>query len=186
MTDTTPETFKWLEFHKSFQESTYGTDYAAFENDYAARTDFVHWNCTAAFTELAEALDETPWKPWSSRDKKEAWLANRDNFVAECVDVLFFLANALNAVKATDLEIAEKYMIKAGVNTTRQENGYNAHDTKCPGCKRELDKQGAYTITKDHGESLSLDEPWYGIFTLQCTTCLHEFDYTVSEGVKLP
>lgn len=186
MTDTTPETFRWLEFHKNFQEGTYGTDFSAFETDFEKRTEFVAWNLHAAFVELGEATDETPWKPWSSRDKKEMWLANRDRFVTECVDVLFFLGNALNAVKATDLEIAEKYLTKAGVNTTRQETGYDAASTKCPGCKRELDKEGAYTISEDHGHMLSFDAPPYDLYTLQCTACLHEFEFNVPDGQRLP
>jgi hypothetical protein len=178
MTDTTPETFNWLEFHKNFQENTYGTDYSVFETDFDARTEFVQWNLYAAGLELAE--------PWSSRDPKEAWLANRDSFVTECVDVLFFLANALNAVGATDLEIAEKYLAKAGVNTKRQETGYDAHSTKCPGCKRELDKDGAYDIVSSGDERTAADGSAFVIFELQCTACGHGFEYTVTDGTWLP
>ena len=186
MTDITPETFEWLAFHKNFQEETYGTDYSVFEQDFEALTAFVHWNHTAATVELGEALEETPWKPWSSADKAQTWRNNRDKYVGELIDVSFFLANMFIAAKVTKEEFAERYLAKAGVNVKRQEVGYDGHATKCPGCKRELDREGAYTISEDHGHMLSFDAPPYDLYSLSCTSALHAFLYTVRDAQRSP
>ena len=184
MTET--PVWQWLSHHKQFQEGTYGTIFADFESDYAARTEFVSWNLRAAIHELVEAGDETPWKPWSSRDPEEMWKANRDNYAGEIIDVLFFLANAALAVGMTDEEIEQRYKAKAAVNTQRQESGYDAHSTKCPHCTRELDKPGAYEIQDVELHTGLEDNVSIDLYTLVCRSCRETFEYTLATGERLP
>lgn len=181
MTET--PSWQWLAHHKEFQEGTYGTVFSDFETDYTTRTEFVSWNLRAAIHELVEAGDETPWKPWSSRDPREMWEANRDNYAGEIIDVLFFLANAALAVGMTDEEIERRYKAKAAVNTKRQETGYDAHSTKCPHCARELDKPGAYATGRNWPDPRDSSVRIYKLF---CLSCEQHFDYRTTDGEPLP
>lgn len=174
------EPWKWLAHHKEFQEKTYGTSFSDFETDYVARTAFVDWNLRGAIHEICEAGEETPWKPWSSRDPVEMWNANRDNFIDEIVDVLHFLASAALAAQATDEEIERRYKAKSATNTQRQEDGYDAFTTKCPECRREMDKAGAYTVMA------SVRAKEVTTYTLSCNYCREVYEYDVSEGERLP
>lgn len=173
----------WLETHREFQESTYGTRFDDFKTDYAARSTFVLWNRMALLHELVEAGDETPWKPWSSRDPKEMWDQNRDRYLAELVDIKFFLANLALAVDATDEEFDQLYAAKTTVNVKRQQTGYDSFATKCVRCRRELDKEGAY-------ETLSAGDPNQvpggRVYLLRCTACQEKFDFYVKDGSYLP
>lgn len=173
----------WLKKQKAYQENVYGTDIDGMITDYEARTEYVTWNLHALMLEAAEAGEETPWKPWSSRDKKEAWDKNRDAYVGELIDIAFFLANAAIAAQVTDEEWVDRYEQKRSVNEHRQATNYNAHSTKCPNCKRELDKPGAY-IT----HTFSHDNPsdTFVIFQLECNACRSRFDFKVEEGGTLP
>lgn len=174
---------KWLEKHKTFQTETYGTDFDAFKTDFAARTAFTTWNMHAAMIELGEATDETPWKPWATYDHGEVWEKNRKNFITENVDALFFIANGLVAAQVTDEELQAAYDAKTSVNIKRQVDGYDASSTKCPGCKRELDKKDAY-VTLSEGDPYV--RPDALVYALQCRACDHTFDYTVPNGSELP
>lgn len=142
----------WLYEQEQYQENTFGVDFAAFDEDPEALTTYTTMNLNAAFLELAEAQAETPWKPWATVDKELVWAANRDKFVGELVDVLFFLGNSLIAVGCTDQELAERYAEKMRVNQTRQETGYDGFTTKCPGCQRALDDVAADDAVDVGGE----------------------------------
>lgn len=170
----------WLKIQKEYQQETYGTDIDSMATDVEARTTYTTWNILAAHAELSEALEETPWKPWSSRDKKEMWHKNRDSFVSELVDVAFFLANAAIAAGVSDEEWNEKYQAKMEVNRKRQRTGYDANATKCPNCRRELDKKGAYCVRRTRAVGLKSH------FELECVACDHRFTLILDEETELP
>jgi hypothetical protein len=130
----------WLYEQEKYQQETYGVDFTEFDDDPDKLTAYTTMNLNAAFLELAEAQAETPWKPWAQVDKDEVWNRNRDRFVGEVVDVLFFLANALVAVGCTDQELAERYAEKMTINRNRQVDGYDGFSSKCPSCHRALDE----------------------------------------------
>lgn len=88
--------------------------------------------------ELQEALDETSWKPWATRDS-----IHRDAYVGELVDALHFLMNMFLVLgddpAALAAEVFSRYCIKNRINARRQEEGYDGVSTKCGGCRRALD-----------------------------------------------
>lgn len=144
----------WLAAQAIYQAKTHGVDYPAMREDVERKTVYVTAMLNAAFLELAEAQQETPWKPWMTGDRAAAWEANRGKFVGELVDVLFFVANALCAVDCTDGELAEAYAAKMHVNVVRQLRGYSYdYVTKCPQCQRALDEPGALPIVGDDGRT---------------------------------
>lgn len=142
---------KWLAIQKAYQEVTYGVDFEDMWRERTADelTRYVTMNLNAAFLELAEAQQETPWKPWVTIDKQLAWRANGERFAGELVDVMFFIANALLAAGVTDEWLAEHYAAKMAVNQRRQVEAYDGVSTKCPTCKRALDEPGQVLYTHD-------------------------------------
>lgn len=139
----------WLDEQYEYQIQTYGVNYAAMAEDPEELTTYVTSMLNAAFLELAEAQQETPWKPWATGDRGAAWAQNRDAFVGELVDTLFFVANALCAVGVTDEELARRYAAKMMVNVKRQETGYDYLGGKCAQCNRALDEPGATPVLVD-------------------------------------
>lgn len=133
---------EWLATQREYQADTFGVDYPAMETDPERLTGYVTTNLWAAVHEIVEAGAETPWKPWATVDKGEVWRANREKFVGEVVDVLFFLGNALTAVNCTDEELATAYGAKMAVNRQRQAAGYDGKN-KCASCGRALDEPGS-------------------------------------------
>lgn len=133
---------EWLRRQKAYQADTYGVDWEDLHNDSEHLTTYVTTMMNAAFLELAEAQQETPWKPWATTNKRQAWIDNRDKFVGELVDVLFFVANSLVAVGCSDEELELRYLAKMKVNEKRQEDGYDGVSTKCSICKKALDEPG--------------------------------------------
>lgn len=132
----------WLADQRVYQAETFKIDYPDLKADVDNRTAYVTMNLNAAFLELAEAQQETPWKPWATaEDRTTKWAKNRDKFVGEMVDVLFFVANALAAVECTDAELEAAYNHKIVVNQQRQAVGYDG-DNKCAGCGRAFDDAG--------------------------------------------
>jgi len=129
----------WLQRQEAYQQETFGVDFEVFAAAPEKLTAYTTMNLNAAFLELAEAQAETPWKPWATVDKEEVWVRNRDKFVGELVDVLFFLGNSLIAVGCTDEELATRYAEKMQVNVDRQLGGYDGFSTKCPACQRAID-----------------------------------------------
>lgn len=141
----------WLHTQRAYQTATYGVSYPEMRENVDKRTDYVTMNLNAAFLELAEAQQETPWKPWAkTADRDEQWADNRDKFVGELVDVLFFIGNALTAVDCTDEELAIKYQHKMNVNIQRQRVGYDGTN-KCEGCGRAFDDAGVALVGYRHG-----------------------------------
>ena len=129
----------WLKTQRDYQAATYKVDYPHMKRDVDNRTAYVTMNLNAAFLELAEAQQETPWKPWATAENRtEKWKQNRGKFIGELVDVLFFVANALVAVDCTDEELAVRYEQKMEINRQRQAAGY-ANDNKCRVCGRAFD-----------------------------------------------
>lgn len=130
---------EWLHGQRVYQVETFGVDYAQMMKDVNAKTDYVTMNLNAAFLELGEAQQETPWKPWVKTGNRETqWQKKRDAFVGELVDVLFFVANALTAVNCSDEELATRYQQKMDVNIQRQAAGYDGLN-KCTQCGRAFD-----------------------------------------------
>lgn len=97
----------------------------------------------AAIAEIVEMSNEIGWKPWATSRH-----LNREAFIAEGVDVLHFIANALLLAGCTDEELNEVYTAKMEKNRARQLAGYDGVTTKCPQCKRALDDE-AVTCTLD-------------------------------------
>lgn len=90
-----------------------------------------------AFADIAETmemLDETGWKPWTSK-----WYINREEAVAEWIDKWHFMMNIANVLRLSETEIVARYQQKAEINRQRKLDGYDGVSTKCPGCKRALD-----------------------------------------------
>lgn len=133
---------EWLHTQRAYQVETFKVDYPHMQRDVDNRTAYVTMNLNAAFLELGEAQQETPWKPWAkTQDRQATWDKNRDKFVGELVDVLFFIGNALTAVGCTDEELAVRYQQKMDVNIQRQRAGYDGTN-KCANCGRAFDDAG--------------------------------------------
>jgi len=130
----------WLARQRAYQTETYQVNYTRMAANVDELTDYVTMNLHAAFLELGEAAQETPWKPWAKTQvRHDAWARNRDAFVGELVDVLFFVANALAAVDCDDDELRDRYAAKMALNKKRQADGYDG-ENKCQGCGRALDE----------------------------------------------
>lgn len=142
----------WLRAQRAYQRETYGVDYDDFY-DAGKLTEYVTTNLYAATLELAEAAQETPWKPWATVDKEAFWEENRDRFVGELVDVLFFVANGLAAVGVVDRELNERYLAKMDVNRQRQAAGYDG-TAKCTVCGRAFDDEHVRAVQADEAGTL--------------------------------
>lgn len=142
----------WLEAQKAYQLEAFGLDWDALRADSETLTAYVTTMLNAAFLEVAEVQQEVPWKPWARVDKAAVWADNRDKVVAECVDVLFFIANVLGAAGCTDSELARRYAAKMAVNERRQATGYDGVTDKCGHCGRALDEPGAKSFTVYRGK----------------------------------
>lgn len=81
--------------------------------------NFINMSGYALITEVVEALNETPWKPWKKRQR-----FNREKFKAELIDCFHFLLNLCISVDMTDIEIYKMYLEKNKTNHERAENGY--------------------------------------------------------------
>lgn len=105
--------------------------------------------------EVAEALGEVKWKPWTSGQS----FVNVDAYVGELVDVWHFLMNLLLAAGYEPIEAADVlyagYLAKRQVNERRQHDGYDGVSTKCPRCKRALDDPAVECNT------VPVDEPGF-------------------------
>lgn len=85
-----------------------------------ARKDFIRWNATALLTELAEALQEQPWKPWSQKVARDDMA-----FLGELIDLFHFWMNLVLTITDDADLLFNMYMEKAKVNAKRQEDGYD-------------------------------------------------------------
>lgn len=107
---------------------------------YEERMQYLKDNLIALEHELHEALDETNWKPWTTREG----FMDTEPYIGELIDALHFLLN-LFIVTAPELSAADfatliytRYMAKAQVNEERQAAGYDGLN-KCPNCRRSYD-----------------------------------------------
>lgn len=151
---------EWLREQRVYQTETFNIDYEAMRRDPDKLTEYVTMNLYAAIHEIVEAGQETPWKPWATVDKDKVWLENREKFVGEIVDVLFFLSNALVAVSCGDTELRDRYTGKMEVNRQRQKVGYDGTN-KCVRCGRAFDDDGVRKVAYDADGELC-DRCWEG------------------------
>lgn len=127
---------QWLDDQDRLQRTAYAGNFAG--GDLAAKTG-ANWadtwmmNVTALVTELGEASNEVPWKPWSAtRDRPTE--EQRNLALKELVDAMHFMGNLflLLGIDADDFARAWKH--KQKVNADRQARGY---DATAPGEKRD-------------------------------------------------
>lgn len=151
----TEQVFKgWLDRQREYQTRVFGVDYERMWSDPDAveLTRYVTEMFNAAFLELAEAQQETPWKSWAMTENRVvAWQECAGKVHGELVDVMFFIANILAALGVTDKGLHERYLAKMGVNEQRQEDGYDGVSTKCPFCRRALDEPGTVPFHAANG-----------------------------------
>jgi len=81
--------------------------------------DFINYNCQALFVELAEALQETPWKVW-----KKGQVMDLGKFQEELVDCWHFLINLSLAAGFTPETLFKAFIAKNEINFRRQKEGY--------------------------------------------------------------
>ena len=122
----------WLNNTLELQRDSFDTDPPSLKGD--ERADYILWNITAAQVELAEALQETQWKPWG----KHRGGVDRDKFVEEIVDVMHFLANILCCVGVSGEELTLRYDDKRSINAERQSTGYDGVTGVCEDCGLDL------------------------------------------------
>lgn len=99
-----------FELQKTLQERL-GTD--------VKTQEFRNIMALAAFVELGEMMQETPFKPW----KKNASLKLNEARV-ELIDLQHFVINLALSLGMTADDFYNIYLIKNGVNHARQDKGY--------------------------------------------------------------
>lgn len=100
--------------------------------------EYIRTQVLSLNAEIIEALDETQWKPWAA-DIPDQPIVNKDRYIGELADVYIFFMNMMLAGKVSVTELCEAVETKQTKNIKRQQDGYNAKDTKCPSCKRAYD-----------------------------------------------
>lgn len=130
---------EWLETQHRLQVEAFDVDPRALEGE--SLGEYVTWNATALVAELVELLQEVQWKPWANDRGK---ITDRDAALTEFVDIMHFLGNLALALDLDHADIAERYLGKVQVNRERQsrEGGYDAVDSKCRKCGRDLTEVG--------------------------------------------
>jgi hypothetical protein len=109
----------WLAKTRELQVDAYGQDPCTLRDEELA--EFIRWNTLAAQVELAEMLQNLPWKPWAvsrNPDMKEKLKA-----AEELVDVLHFVGNLFAAIGISDYMLNILYEEKMRVNAERQATG---------------------------------------------------------------
>jgi hypothetical protein len=179
--------WKWLESTRQLQIEAYGKDPGELVGD--ERGNYWTTMMFAASDEISEFGNEIHWKPWG---KNRGEIINKSAALGELVDVQHFVANLLLSIGVTEDEFWAAYREKQERNKARQQTGggYDSKKTKCPNCKRELDKPGSYRSLRVRvGTGAGTQEDVEsGILThsLQCVSCFHQFDYELKTGEKLP
>jgi hypothetical protein len=113
------------------QIDSFGIDPRTLDGD--ARKDFIRWNMTALVCELAEALQEQPWKPWSTKTERDDIA-----FLGEMIDAFHFWMNLVLTCTDDPRVIYNLYAAKADVNAKRQVDGYDESNKDAYG--RALDE----------------------------------------------
>ena len=81
--------------------------------------DYIEKMFISIVTELAEIIEETPWKPWKSSAK-----LNQDKMQEEIIDLWHFVINMTIASGLSPEKLYEIFYKKNCINHKRQENGY--------------------------------------------------------------
>lgn len=116
---TVRHTQNWLDAHHALQRDVYGIDTRQLDGE--ERDQFIRTNFLAAFAELGEALAEIPgWKPWKAGNVEFRDESHKDDFVTEIIDVIFFIANVMNACGVSGENFVDLYVKKYGVNSSRE------------------------------------------------------------------
>lgn len=100
--------------------------------------EYIRTQALALGVEVNEALDETQWKPWAA-DIPDRPIVDKPRYIGELADVYIFFMNMMLAGKVSSIELCKAVDAKQDKNIKRQQEGYNAKDTKCPACKRAYD-----------------------------------------------
>lgn len=106
----------------------------------AERIEYIHGNATNVICEIAEALGEVDWKPWTSvnhiyedalfSELRDAW---------QCLTNMMMAAHPRYTPHTLASELETALYAKHKVNYDRIAANYDGRSTKCPGCKRALD-----------------------------------------------
>ena len=81
--------------------------------------EYINVQSLALIDEVMEALRETPWKSWKTKQN-----FNQDKFKDELIDAWHFLINLSLASGMTSLEVYRRYLEKNKINHKRKEEGY--------------------------------------------------------------
>lgn len=76
----------------------------------------------AAFMEVAELADSTPWKPWR---RIEDQTCDIENATTEVIDVIFFLVGVLECLGVEPDQFEQAFLKKLKENMNRIKRGYN-------------------------------------------------------------
>jgi hypothetical protein len=176
--------WKWLESTRKIQEASFGVNYTELTGEKLA--DYLLMNAFALSDELHEAMAECHWKNWA----KNRGDINNEAFGDEMADLVIFAGNMAVANGETDDSFWARVRAKQGRNAARQEHGYDAKASKCPNCRRELDKPKALVrmkvlVSPNTGDAMSV---------VRCAGCSSRLgvqlpgdeDITWDEGVSIP
>lgn len=101
------------------------------------RIDLIRTSILALEDELHEALLGVGWKPWATSKHLD-----REVFVSELVDALFFWLQLAALVGMDGDEITGRYWYKHAKNIRRHNAGYDGVTGKCPKCGQSYDDSG--------------------------------------------
>jgi dimeric dUTPase (all-alpha-NTP-PPase superfamily) len=108
---------EWFELQHELQRDCFDVDVDDFSPD--ERAAYIRWNALALIVEVTELLNESGWKPWSSKQ-----FVNSDRALSEFVDVMHFLANLGLAMGVQPNDVGAAYVAKQAENRQRQQEGY--------------------------------------------------------------
>ncbi len=115
------------------------------------RIEYIKEMVLAATDELHEALGEVGWKSWASSRR-----IDRDAYLGELIDVLFFLMDLFIVVDTRGSEVTDRYLKKLAINTTRAKGTYTGVDEKCSTCRRALDDPAVTCTPTECGDAHNL------------------------------
>lgn len=101
------------------------------------KIDLIRTSILALEDELHEALLGVGWKPWATSRH-----IDREVFVSELIDALFFWLQLAALVDVTADEITGRYWHKLEKNIQRHNAGYDGVTGKCPSCGQSYDDSG--------------------------------------------
>jgi hypothetical protein len=163
-----PERWRWLESTRKLQAEAFGINLDMAGDELA---DYTIMNALALEDEIHEALDCINWKNWA---KDRGRILDRNAMLGEFIDAAHFLANlAAVVLSVSDDEWEAAYREKQERNVKRQQSGYDSKQDKCPGCRRELDKDGSIIIAQNHPTVF---------LALQCVVCGQHLGHLTTEG----